>query len=139
MFLGKWAITMQERINKRQLRSFGFLVGGVLALLGLGPMVFGKEMRPWAAIPAGALLFFATFVPRSLAPVQRIWMKMGHVLGSINTKIILTVTFFGLFVPMGFVMRLAGKDPMRRRYAPEANTYRVQSSPRPGSHMLRQF
>ena len=104
---------MQETMSTKQLRSFGFLVGGIFALLGLGPLLFGKEMRPWAVIPAGALLFLATVVPRSLAPIHRVWMKIGHVLGSINTKIILTVTFFGLFVPMGFVMRLAGKDPMR--------------------------
>ena len=130
---------MQETVSTKQLTSFGFLVGGIFAVLGLGPLLFGKDMRPWAVILAGTLLFCATLAPRSLAPVQRVWMKIGHVLGSINTKIILTVTFFGLFVPMGFVMRLTGKDPMRRRYAPEANTYRVQSSPRPGSHMLRQF
>ena len=130
---------MQETVSTKQLRSFGVSVGCIFAVLGLGPLLFGKEMRPWCVIPAGALLFLGTLVPRSLVSVQQVWMKIGHVLGSINTKIILTVIFFGLVVPMGFVMRLAGKDPMRRRYAPDANTYRVPSSPRPGSHMLRQF
>ena len=130
---------MQEKISNKQLRYFGFLVGGVFALLGLGPMLFGKAMRLWAVIPAGALLFLAVLAPASLGPVYRVWMKIGHVLGWINTRIILSLTFYGLFMPMGFIMRLAGKDPMRRRYEPGADTYRVPSAQRPGSHMLRQF
>ena len=130
---------MQEQINNKQLRSFGFLVGGIFALLGLGPMLFGKAMRLWAVIPSGALLFLAVLAPASLGLVYRVWMKIGHVLGWINTRIILGLTFYGLFVPMGFMMRLAGKDPMRRRYDAEADTYRVPSAQRPGSHMLRQF
>jgi len=130
---------MQNNSETKQLRSFGFLVGGVFALLGLWPLLFGKDMRLWAVIPAGALLFLAVLVPASLGPVYRVWMKIGHVLGWINTRIILSVVFYGMFCPMGFIMRLAGKDPMRRRYEPESNTYRVLSSPRPGSHMLRQF
>ena len=130
---------MLEKINNKQLRSFGFLVGGVFALLGLWPLLFGKDIRLWAVIPAGSLLFLAALVPASLGPVYRVWMKIGHVLGWINTRIILGLTFYGMFVPMGFIMRLAGKDPMRRRYNPEADTYRVPSAQRPGSHMLRQF
>jgi hypothetical protein len=130
---------MQNNSETKQLRSFGFLVGGVFALLGLWPLLVGKDMRLWAVIPAGALLFLAVLAPASLGPVYRVWMKIGHVLGWINTRIILGLTFYGLFVPMGFIMRLAGKDPMRRRYDPEADTYRVPCAQRPGSHMLRQF
>lgn len=130
---------MKETISAKQLRSFGFLVGGILAVIGLWPLLFGKNMRLWAVIPAGLLLFLGMIAPGSLEPVYRVWMKVGHVLGAINTKIILGVTFYGLFVPMGFFMRLAGKDPMRRRFDPDAKTHRVPSSQRPGSHMLRQF
>lgn len=130
---------MQEVIGIKQLRSFGFLVGGIFALLGFLPLLLGREVRLWAVIPAGILLFMALLLPKSLGPVYRVWMKIGHVLGWINTRIILSVVFYGMFAPMGFIMRLTGKDPMRRRYDSEAKSYRVPSSPRPGSHMLRQF
>jgi Saxitoxin biosynthesis operon protein SxtJ len=130
---------MQKIIDNKQLRSFGFLVGGVFALLGLGPMLFGKAMRLWAVIPSGLLFFLAMLAPASLGLVYRVWMKIGHVLGWINTRIILSVAYYGLFVPMGFIMRLAGRDPMRRRYEPDSDTYRVPSAQRPSSHMLRQF
>jgi hypothetical protein len=66
-------------------------------------------------------------------------MTLGHVLGWINTKIILGVVFYGLFTPMGLVMRLLGNDPMRQRLEPEAASYRVVRQARPSAHMTRQF
>jgi hypothetical protein len=130
---------MQKNPETKQLRSFGLLVGGVFALVGLWPILFGRGMRPWAIIPSGILLVLGCLLPTSLRFVYKMWMLLGHALGWVNTRIILSVVFYGMFCPMGFIMRLRGKDPMRRRYEPESNSYRVLSSPRPGSHMLRQF
>jgi hypothetical protein len=130
---------MQKAIDVKQLRSFGLLVGGVFALVGLWPILFGRGIRLWAIIPAGILLVLGCLLPTSLHFVYKMWMLLGHALGWVNTRIILSVAFYGMFCPMGFIMRLRGKDPMRRRYEPESKSYRVLSSPRPGSHMLRQF
>jgi hypothetical protein len=77
--------------------------------------------------------------PRSLTQIYRLWMRVGEVLGGINTHIILGALFYLLFTPMGIYMRLRGKDPMRRTLAPEAESYRVVRQPRPASHMRHQF
>jgi len=130
---------MQETISVKQLRSFGFLVGGVFALMGFFPTLLGRGMRLWAVIPAGALLILAALLPQTLRPIQKIWMKVGHILGWINTRIVLSVAFYGIFLPMGFVMRLRGKDPMRRKFEPEVDSYRIVRRTRPSSHMARQF
>jgi hypothetical protein len=130
---------MQNNPETKQLRSFGLLVGGIFALVGFWPILFGRGVRLWAIIPAGILLVLGWLLPTSLRSVYKWWMLLGHALGWVNTRIILSVVFYGMFCPMGFIMRLRGKDPMRRRYEPEAKSYRVLSSPRPGSHMLRQF
>jgi hypothetical protein len=66
-------------------------------------------------------------------------MAIGHVLGWINTRIILGVIYYGLFTPMGLVMRMGRKDPLRRQYDEAVDTYRVLRRPRAASHMLRQF
>jgi Saxitoxin biosynthesis operon protein SxtJ len=130
---------MKEAIDIKQLRSFGFLVGGIFGLLGFVPLLFGREIRLWAIIPSGILLLLGSVLPKTLGPAYRAWMKIGHILGWINTRIILSIVFYGMFVPMGFIMRLAGKDPMRREFKSDITTYRVSCTPRPGSHMLRQF
>ena len=77
--------------------------------------------------------------PRSLTQIYRLWMRVGEVLGWINTRIILGVLFYLLFTPLGVYMRLRGKDPMRRTLAPEAESYRVVRQPRSASHMRHQF
>jgi polyferredoxin len=130
---------MENNPETKQLRSFGLLVGGIFALVGLWPMLFGRGLRLWAIIPAGILLVLGGLHPTSLRSVYKMWMLLGHALGWVNTRIILSIVFYGMFCPMGFIMRLRGKDPMRRRYESESKSYRVPSSPRPGSHMLRQF
>ena len=131
---------MTRRDQRKQLRSFGFIVGGVFALIGVWPLIVrGEPVRTWAVAAATLLILPAAIYPEVLVPVHRIWMAIGHILGWINTRIILGVVFYGLFAPMGLIMRLFGKDPMRRRLQPAADTYRVVRGPRPGTHMKHQF
>src|SRR5262245_59382973 len=110
--------------DTKQLRSFGLIVGGIFALIGIWPAVWRGQPRLWSLLLGGVLMALALVLPHSLAQVYRLWMTVGEVLGWINTRIILGVLFYGLFTPMGLFMRLRSKDPMRRTLAPEAETYR---------------
>jgi cell division protein FtsW (lipid II flippase) len=126
--------------TNKELRQFGLLVGGVFAVVGLWPVVFrGEPSRLWAIVFGSLLLILGSIVPQTLRQIHRGWMKIGHVLGSINTKIILGIIYYGLITPMGVVMRLMGKDLMGRALAKEARTYRVVRVPRPRQHMRNQF
>ena len=96
-------------------------------------------MRLWALGLGAVLVSLGLLLPAVLAPVFKVWMKVGHILGWINTRIILGILFYGLITPMGVVMRLFGWDAMRRVLVRDAQTYRVVRQPRPKSHMTRQF
>jgi len=116
------------------------MVGGIFVLIGIWPAVWRSQPpRLWGLLLGGILIGLALVWPRSLTQVYRLWMTVGEVLGWINTRIILGVLFYALFTPMGLLMRLRGKDPMRRTLAPEAESYRVVRQPRPSSHMTHQF
>ena len=131
---------MKRQDDKKQLRHFGLIVGGIFAAIGLWPVVFRAEApRLWALALAVALVVPAMVLPRSLTYVHRVWMAAGEALGWINTRIILSVIFYGIVTPMGIVMRRFGRDPMQRRFEPAAATYRVSKAGRPASHMTRQF
>src|SRR5262245_31960768 len=121
-------------------RSFGLIVGGIFALIGVWPVVWrGQPARLWSLILGGLLIALARAWARGLTQVYRLWMTVGEAFGWINTRIILGVLFYLLFTPLGLFMRLRGKDPMRRTLAPEAESYRVVRQPRPASHMRHQF
>ena len=72
---------------------------------------------------------------RATAPA----MVVGETLGWINTRILLSLVFYGIVTPMGIIIRHFGRDPMRRGFEPTVETYRVPKPSRPGSHMTRQF
>ncbi len=123
-----------------QLRSFGLIVGGIFAVIGVWPALWrGQPVRVWSLLLGGVLIILALVWPRSLAQVYRLWMTVGEVLGWINTRLILGILFYGLFTPIGLFMRWRGQDPMRRTLTPEVDTYRVVRQPRPASHMRHQF
>ena len=66
-------------------------------------------------------------------------MAAGHVLGWINTRIILGVIFYFIVTPIGIVRRWLGKDPMGRQLRPDLASYRINRQPRPASHLTKQY
>ena len=131
---------MKQQNEKKQLRHFGLIVGGIFGVIGLWPMVFrGQGPRFWALALGVTLVVPALVLPRSLTHLHRVWMAVGETLGWINTRILLSVVFYGIVAPMGIIMRRLRRDPMHRRFDPGAETYRVLKRARPGAHMTRQF
>lgn len=101
---------------KRDGRKFGLTMAGAFTVFALVLLYFRKTNA--AVILGGlALVFAATALtfPRLLEPVEVVWMAFARVLGAINTRIIMSVFYFLLIVPLGLVLRLIGKDEMKRR------------------------
>jgi len=129
-----------QETPKKVLRQFGLMVGSIFLLIGFWPFVWRDEpVRVWALAPGILLTATGAVVPVALRQIYRGWMFIGHVLGWINTRIILGVLYYGIVTPMGIVMKLTGRDPMRRGFDPQAVTYRVTRQPRPASHMKNMF
>jgi hypothetical protein len=122
------------------LRSFGLTVGGIFAVIGFWPVIFHHgNLRWWAIVVAGCLLIPAVVFPKSLFWIHTGWMAVGHVLGWINTRIILGVVFYAIVTPIGLVRRWLGKDPMGQHLRPDLDSYRVTRKSRPASHLTRQY
>jgi hypothetical protein len=133
-------MSQKPSTEKKELRSFGLLVGAVFAVIGVWPLLLrGDALRFWAIGLGGVLILLGGISPGVLAPVHMVWMRVGHALGWINTRILLGFVFYGLITPMGIVFRLMGKDVMRQEFAHDSQTYRVLRRPRPRGHMKYQF
>jgi hypothetical protein len=131
---------MQTQNTNKQLRSFGFTVGGIFALIALWPLVIhGDAPRWWSLVVAGCLLVPAVVFPKSLVWVYKRWMAIGHIMGWINTRIILGFIFYLIVTPIGVFRRWLGKDPMGRHLRPNLDSYRITRKPRPASHLTRQY
>ena len=122
-------LAISKEVTTKELRSFGLIMAGMLiGLFGFFfPWVFDFTYPAWPWYVALAFAIPAIFLPQSLKYPFKLWMFIGHILGWINTRIILTIVFFFLFTPMGMVARLFGYDPLRLKRDPKATTYRIKS------------
>lgn len=116
-------------IDRKGLRSFGLTTGVIIAgLFGLFfPWLLEAKIPLWPWVILVVLGGWALVAPASLKPVYRGWMRFGLLLSKITTPIIMFVVFFILVMPFGFILKILGKDPMRRRFDESAGSYRIES------------
>jgi hypothetical protein len=116
-------------------RSFGLLLAAVLLIIGaLSYWAHGHAYVYWGM--AGAiLLVLALVMPRVLAPLKRLWLKLGWFLHVVVSPLILTAVYALVFIPVGAIIRLFGKDLLSLRHDSSATSYWITrtSSPTPES------
>lgn len=116
--------------------AFAFAGGGIWMLWK------GAVLAPWALAVAAIFLTVSFIAPRLLRPLNRLWMRFGALLHRIVSPVVLGVIFFVVVTPVALVMRLKGRDALRRRFDPDASTYwiaRDPPGPDPRTSFPRQF
>ncbi len=116
---------MIEKIDssRPRVRNFGILFGSIC--LGVAALMIYKQSSAWYWPVAGAAFFFVTCILGFpvLRPVYIGWMRFAFVLGWINTRILLGAFFYIIITPIGFIVRLGGKDLLDQRIEKSAKTY----------------
>ncbi len=92
--------------DRGKLRSFGLLVGGILLFWGAVRLYRGRPYGVPGVSVGGALFFLGAVLPQVLRLPYRGWMALAHVLGAINTRVLLFLTFWVLIAPLGMLRRL---------------------------------
>ena len=112
---------MSSLEHKRQKASFWLSAsrdqardtGMALTLVALIVFFVTREIR--YVTMATAILLLDMIWPSFFKPLAKLWFGLSHVLGTVMSKVILTLTFFLVLTPMGLLRSLRGKDPMRVR------------------------
>ena len=89
----------------------------------------GGILHYWVLALAATLLLITLAKPDWLAAPNRAWMRLADLLHRVVSPIVLAVMFYGMFTPVAFVMRLAKRDALKRRYDAQATTYWVRRDP----------
>ena len=125
-----------------ELRQFALLFGAILVLLFglLLPFLIGYSFPLWPWVVALLFTALALLAPTALTPFYRGWMRFGLIAAFINTRIIMFVLYYALFVPTGLVMKLFGRDALARTTGGKnTDSYRVASAVRPNDHFERPY
>jgi hypothetical protein len=103
-----------------------------------GLQVFLKgNSKGYVWIGVGLALGFCRLIPPLFRTIYHFWVGLSVVLGYFVSRILLSIIFFLVMTPTGFIMRLMGKDPMDRRMDPAAATYWSQRTQEPDTSIER--
>jgi hypothetical protein len=122
--------------NRRELRHFGLGLALLVVLIfwGLLPWL-GDRPRPTWPLATGAILgVLALAWPVAIYPVYRLLLPVARVLGVVNTWLLLGAVFFGILMPVGWVLRRLGRLQYQTRIDPDAASYRIDV---PKDHTVR--
>ena len=93
--------------SSTELRAFGLIMAAAMFVLA---WIFGGYglVAVGAAFVASALLY-----PPVLRPLYGPWMRLAEALGWLNTRILLILIFYLVVTPIGLVLRLFRRSPLR--------------------------
>ena len=127
--------------DDRTLRQFGWIAlagfGFVAAIAWFEVLVFSFGLgvaRPWVVGVCGGLggvaALFSLVHPRANRPIYVGLAVLTYPIGFVLSYLILGILFFGMIAPVAIVFKAIGRDPMRRHFQKEAESY--WSDARPG-------
>jgi hypothetical protein len=65
-------------------------------------------------LPVSLVLLFITMAwPKAFKPLAGLWFGFSHLLGSVMSRVILTVLFFLIVTPIAVIRRWAGADALQ--------------------------
>ena len=102
-------------------RSFGLVFFIVFLIVALWPLKSGEDLRLWALTLSIIFLILGIFNSKLLTPLNKLWIKFGMFLGLIVSPIVMGIVFFSVVTPIGFFMRIMGKDLLKLKS--KKNTY----------------
>lgn len=131
----------EHEVKRSSDRSFGIVFAVVFALVGLYPLLSGGSPRLWALGVGAVFLILALAWQSALSPLNELWARFGLLLHHVVNPVVMALLFFTTVLPIGLLMRLAGKDLLKLKRDPTARSYWIERKP-PGpapETMIHQF
>ena len=123
-------IDRQEEVIGSSDRAFGFVFAGVFTIITL--VKLWRGWSDWGYLWLGLAVAFAAaaaVAPGVLAPLNRIWLKIGLALHKVMTPLIMGLLFFLVVTPIGLIMRATGKDILRLKRSAAEKSYWIDRTP----------
>ncbi len=100
--------------NKKQPRVQELETLGVLAafFLILSILSHRPALQQAFVAVALALLIIALFIRPAAKQISRGWLKFAEVIGTFNSRVILSLTFYLFLTPIAFLFRLFTRNPL---------------------------
>ena len=137
--------------DRRTLRQFGLIALVVFGALSISALreawLFSSGLGEQRLLVAGLLAcvaalsgVFSAVFPAGNRALYVGMSVLAYPIGFVMSYVVLGVLFFGIFAPVGILLRAFGKDPMARGFERERKSYWNDARPnRDNASYFRQF
>ena len=125
-------------IKKSDLRTFSLIWAGLFFIISFYPFFFGSGINLYCLCMFFIFITIALTRPELLKGFYKLWIKFGNFMGNIISKVILLILFFLLFTPVSFILKIMGKDLLKKKSGRHLDTYWIERKTQPTS-MKKQF
>ena len=119
-------------------RNFGLVFFIIFLIVSLWPLTYEGPIRIWTVIISLVFLILGLMNSKLLAPLNKLWIKFGMILGAIVAPVVMGIVFFLVVTPIGLTLRIMGKDLLNKKYDKKKETYWIKRDTSIGT-MKRQF
>ena len=119
-------------------RNFGLVFGSIFLLVSFYPLLQSLNIRLWALLVAIVFFVLAFFKPKYLSLLNKLWFRLGMLLGAIIAPLVMASIFFLTVTPIGLAIRFIGKDLLTKKLDKNSKTYWIERKQPLGS-MKNQF
>jgi len=91
-------------------RNFGIVFFVVFLIIAFWPLLNNNEIRYWSLIISLVFFVLGAINSKLLTPLNKIWFKVGILLGNIISPIVLALIFFFVVTPTSIILKIMSKD-----------------------------
>ena len=106
-------------------KNFGLLFFSFFLIIGLWPLLNAAPIKIWSIILSFIILIIVFFKPSLLKTLNKIWIKLGELLGKLIAPIVMALVFFIIVTPISFFVRILGKDLLMLKFS-NNNSYWIK-------------
>ena len=117
----------KSKIKMGSNRGFGIVFFVVFLVIAFWS--FRGDLQQIKIIPfiiSICFLILGLLNSKVLTPLNKLWFKFGLLLGAIIAPIVMGFIFFLVVTPIAFIMKLIGKDMLKRKYNKLSKTYWIK-------------
>ena len=122
-------LTRKQEVKVGSERALGIVFAVVFLVISLWPLIDGGGIRLWALIVAGVFIALGCLAPKLLKPLNWLWFRFGLLLHKVVNPIIMALLFFTTVTPIALMMKMAGKDPLNRKFDSTVKSYWIEREP----------
>ncbi len=118
-------------------RSFGVVFFIVFLIIAFYPLVNQENIRFWSLVISFIFLALGLLNSNILTPLNKIWFKLGILLGRVVSPFVMGMIYFFVVTPIGIFMRFLKKDLLSLKFTNQKSYWIEKNEPK--SKMKNQF